>query len=77
LERRGLDNVRKEKGRLRSYLLASLKNFLADEQRRALAAKRGKGERLISFDELRDSRRISLEQSDRLTADQIYTAALL
>ena len=29
LERRDLDAVRKEKGRLRSYLLASLKNFLS------------------------------------------------
>src|SRR5690242_20836002 len=31
LERRGLGNLRKEKGRLRSYLLVSLKHFLADE----------------------------------------------
>jgi RNA polymerase sigma factor (sigma-70 family) len=72
LERRGLDTVRKEKGRLRSYLLASLKNFLADERRRAIAAKRGKGEWLISFDELGDARQVCLEQRDRLTADQIY-----
>src|SRR5436189_5660367 len=33
LERRDLSSVRKEKGRLRSYLLASVKNFLADERR--------------------------------------------
>src|SRR5713101_9889853 len=33
LERRSLTAVRKEKGRLRSYLLGALKNFLADEQR--------------------------------------------
>ena len=31
LERRDLDSVRKEKGRLRSYLLTSLKHFLASE----------------------------------------------
>lgn len=43
LERRGFDAVRKEKGRLRSYLLTSLKHFLASEQRRAMTAKRGKG----------------------------------
>ena len=30
LERRDLDSVRKEKGRLRSYLLVSLKHLLAD-----------------------------------------------
>ena len=33
LERRDLDSVRKEKGRLRSYLLASLKHFTADRRR--------------------------------------------
>src|SRR5207249_7716231 len=31
LERRDLRTVRKEKGRLRSYLLSALKHFLADE----------------------------------------------
>jgi len=34
LERRNLNAVRQEKGRLRSYLLASLKYFLAGQQRR-------------------------------------------
>jgi RNA polymerase sigma-70 factor (ECF subfamily) len=33
LERRDFDAVRKEKGRLRSYLLTSLKHFIASEQR--------------------------------------------
>jgi RNA polymerase sigma-70 factor (ECF subfamily) len=42
LERRDLRTVRKEKGRLRSYLLTALKHFLADERRRAMAIKRGK-----------------------------------
>ncbi len=36
LERRDLDVVRREKGRLRSYLLVSLKNFLAKSKRREL-----------------------------------------
>ena len=39
LERKDLDTVRKEKGRLRSYLIVSLKNFLADESRHAMAIK--------------------------------------
>jgi len=43
LEHRNLNAVRKEKGRLRSYLLASVKHFLADERRHAMAVKRGKG----------------------------------
>jgi len=72
LERRDLSNVRKEKGRLRSYLLVSLKHFLADEWRHAMAVKRGKGQWLIPLEELRERERIDVERSDRLTADQIY-----
>jgi RNA polymerase sigma factor (sigma-70 family) len=72
LERKDLDTVRKEKARLRSYLLASIKNFLADERRRAIAIKQGKGERLIPLDEIRESERVDFERSDRLTVDQIY-----
>jgi RNA polymerase sigma factor (sigma-70 family) len=71
LERRDLITVRKEKGRLRSYLLASVKNFLVDEQRRSLTVKRGKGQWLIPLDELRDHR-LDVDRSDRLTPDQIY-----
>jgi RNA polymerase sigma-70 factor (ECF subfamily) len=71
LERKDLDTVRK-KGRLRSYLLASVKNFLADERRCAMAIKRGKGERLISCEEIREHERVNVERSDRLPADQIY-----
>ena len=52
LERGSLDAVRKEKGRLRSFLLGGLKYFLANEQRRARAIKRGKGQRLIPLEEL-------------------------
>src|ERR1700719_5178008 len=47
LERRDLDAVRREKGRLRSYFLASLKNFLANERERAMTIKRGKGRQLL------------------------------
>ena len=72
LERRDLSTVRKEKGRLRSYLLASVKHFLADEWRHAMAVKRGKGHWLIPLEELRESEAIDVERSDRLTADQIY-----
>ena len=72
LERKDLNTVRKEKGRLRSYLLASVKHFLADESRHAMALKRGKGQRLVPFDEIREGQRIDAERCDRLTADQIY-----
>ena len=72
LERRRLNAVRKEKGRLRSYLLGALKYFLADEQRRAMAIKRGKGQRLIPLEELRADERIEMEPADPMTAEMIY-----
>jgi len=72
LERRDLRTVRKEKGRLRSYLLTALKHFLVDERRRAMAIKRGKGERLIPLEELRAEERGDMEPADPLTAERIY-----
>jgi RNA polymerase sigma-70 factor (ECF subfamily) len=72
LERRSLSAVRKEKGRLRSYLLGALKYFLADEQRRAMAIKRGKGQRLIPLEELRADEGIEMEPADPVTAEMIY-----
>jgi RNA polymerase sigma-70 factor (ECF subfamily) len=72
LERRDLETVRKEKGRLRSYLLTSLKHFLTNEHNRAMAIKRGEGQRLIPLEELRDRERVGFESADTLAADQIY-----
>jgi RNA polymerase sigma factor (sigma-70 family) len=72
LERRDLSAVRKEKGRLRSYLLTSLKHFLADERRRAMAMKRGKGERLVPLEALRADEGMDMEPADPLTAERIY-----
>lgn len=72
LERRDLDGVRKQKGRLRSYLLTSLKHFLVSEHRRSTTAKRGKGQPLIPLDELSTGERLHMEPADRLTADRLY-----
>jgi len=72
LERRDLRTVRKEKGRLRSYLLSALKHFLVDERRRAMAIKRGKGERLISLEEMRVEEQSGAEPADPMTAERIY-----
>jgi RNA polymerase sigma-70 factor (ECF subfamily) len=72
LERRDLDAVRREKGRLRSYLLVSLKNFLAKAHRHTMAVKRGGGRPLVPLDEMLARERIDQEPSDRLSADRIY-----
>jgi RNA polymerase sigma-70 factor (ECF subfamily) len=71
-EHKNLSAVRKEKGRLRSYLLGALKYFLADERRRAMAIKRGKGQRLIPLEELRTDERFEVEPADPVTAEMIY-----
>jgi len=72
LEHKSLTAVRKEKGRFRSYLLGALKHFLADERRRAMAIKRGKGQRLIPLEALSANERAEMEPADPVTAEQIY-----
>lgn len=72
LERKDFETARREKGRLRSYLLVSLKHFLANERHRAAAAKRGRGEQIISLDEILAHERFELEPAETLTAEQIY-----
>jgi RNA polymerase sigma-70 factor (ECF subfamily) len=72
LQRRNFDAVRKEKGRLRSYLLTSLKHFLVSEHRRAVTLKRGKGQHPIALDELSSTERSDVEPADHLTAERIY-----
>jgi RNA polymerase sigma-70 factor (ECF subfamily) len=57
---------------LRSYLLVSLKHFLAEERRRATAIKRGKGQPLIRLEDLQTGAEASLEPSDPHTAERIY-----
>src|SRR5215470_18732290 len=54
LEHRNLDAVRREKGRLRSYLLVALKRFLAAERRRASGTRRSESGLHIPLDELRE-----------------------
>jgi len=72
LERRDLEAVRREKGRLRSYLLVSLKNFLGKARRRDTALKRGEGRPLVSLDKLLARECADLEPADTLSADRVY-----
>src|SRR5205823_91166 len=72
LERKDFDAVRQEKGRLRSYLLASLKNFLAKAHRRATALKRGEGRPLVPLEELLPREQADAELADTWSADRIF-----
>jgi len=72
LERLDLETVRKKKGRLRSYLLTPLKQLLTNERSRAMAIKRGEGQRLIPLEAFRECERADFEPTDAATADHIY-----
>lgn len=62
----------RERGKFRSFLLASLKHFLANEWNRAQAAKRGGGQAMISLDDTEAEGRYALEPVDSMTAEKIF-----
>jgi RNA polymerase sigma-70 factor (ECF subfamily) len=64
--------VRQEKGRLRSFLLASLKHFMANERRDAATIKRGGGRTLIPLDGITSDDPGEFERGDMLSADLLY-----
>jgi DNA-directed RNA polymerase specialized sigma24 family protein len=72
LERKDFSSVRQEKGRLRSFLLASLKHFTANERRDAAAIKRGGGRTLIPLDDVESYDSSEFDRSDMLSADLLY-----
>jgi RNA polymerase sigma factor (sigma-70 family) len=72
LERKDFQSVRQEKGRLRSFLLASLKNFMANERRDARTIKRGRGRTLIPLDKIESYDSSEFDRSDMLSADLLY-----
>jgi hypothetical protein len=51
LERKTLSRADQEKGRLRTFLLTPLQNFVMDERDRSRTIKRGGGQQILSFDE--------------------------
>jgi len=67
-----LASVNREKGKFRSFLLASLKNLLANEWNRARRQKRGGGVPLFSLDEEAAEGRYQLDPADDSTPDKIF-----
>ena len=59
-------------GRFRSFLLACLKNFLAEQRRQARRLKRGGGQTTISWDSQAAEVRYRLEPADLVTPEQVY-----
>ena len=72
LEKKYLAQVDPARGKFRSFLLASLKHFLANEWDRMRAQKRGGGAQVVSLDEQTAETRYVLEPRDESSAEKIY-----
>ncbi|OGV72757.1 MAG: RNA polymerase subunit sigma-24 [Lentisphaerae bacterium RIFOXYB12_FULL_65_16] len=67
-----LDAVDRSKGKFRSFLLASLSHFLANEWDKASAKKRGGDQVFIELDAHTAEDRYALEPTDNMTAERIF-----
>ena len=72
LEKNYLAQVDQDKGKFRSFLLASLKHYLADQRDKKNAQKRGGGQILISLDETVGEDRYRAEPVDIMDAEKLY-----
>jgi DNA-directed RNA polymerase specialized sigma24 family protein len=72
LEKNYLRQVDREKGKFRSFLLASVKHFLANERDRAKTTKRGGDYTFVPWDEATLENQILLETLPDLPAEKIY-----
>ena len=67
-----LADADESRGRFRSFLLAALKHFLANEWDKASAQKRGGGQMVIPIDFNAAETSCHFEPADNLTAERIY-----
>lgn len=72
LENSALATMHPAKGRFRSFLLASLKNFLANVWDRSQAGKRGGGQVTFSLDEFDPEQRYRLEPVDNASPEKLF-----
>ena len=72
LKHRSIQDVAPEKGKFRSFLLASLNYFLADERDRASAQKRGGGREVLSLEFQQAEGWYRLEPVDQRDPETIY-----
>jgi RNA polymerase sigma-70 factor (ECF subfamily) len=72
LEKHGLERADPTLGRFRTFLLASLKNFLANDWDRAHARKRGGGQTIVSLEQGIGEPRYQLEPSHDWTPERHF-----
>jgi DNA-directed RNA polymerase specialized sigma24 family protein len=75
LEKNTLSRADKEKGRLRTFLLGSLQNFLCNEYDRSRTLKRGGGHRIVSIDEHLPEAEASMMDTAHLSDSRGYDLA--
>lgn len=68
-------SARQEAGKLRSYLLGTLKHLISDHQRHFRAQKRGGGLEHVSLDQMDAEERYSREPADTRDPETLYTSA--
>ena len=72
LENKGLMTVDRSRGKFRSFLLAALKHFAADERDKARARKRGGNRQLLSLDALDAEAHYAKELTDTMTPERLF-----
>lgn len=72
LEKRDLAGVDRGRGRFRSWLVAAVKHYLANERDRSRADKRGGGRRPLSIDADDAESRYKLEPSHDVTPERVF-----
>jgi RNA polymerase sigma factor (sigma-70 family) len=72
LEKKWLAEADPERGRFRTFLLAAMKHFLANEWNRAQTLKRGGSREFIELDALEAEERFALEPADAASPDALY-----
>jgi RNA polymerase sigma factor (sigma-70 family) len=74
-EQNTLSRADQEKGRLRTFLLGSLQNYLLKQRERMAAIKRGGGQHFVSFDELLPQAEASMLATSHLSEVNSYDVA--
>src|ERR1700722_10832386 len=74
LDQKALAQIDPLKGKFRSFLLASLQNYLSKEADRARCLKRGGKMQFVPLDEKNAEDRYRLEPTDCVTAEKIFDA---
>ena len=74
LDHKALSHVNPLKGKFRSFLVASVQNFLSDEADRAARKKRGGDREFVRIDAESAEERYRFEPVDYLTAETIFDA---